>query len=97
MSFSLALQWITPFLEHCPSAPPPAFSPQWQDEPDEQVRFVSVLVSALQWAMQAEARQDALQNASHEISDALDWATEAQHLGYRNSASHIKRQMKGAA
>ena len=71
VSFSVALQWIAPFIEACPSAPPPAFSPQWQDEPDEQVRFVSVMVAALLWALHTEARQDAMHDASAAIAEAV--------------------------
>ncbi|WP_435594858.1 DUF2742 domain-containing protein [Tsukamurella tyrosinosolvens] len=71
VSFSIALQWISPFLENCPSAPPPAFSPQWQDEPDEQVRFVSVLVAALLWALHTEVRQDAMHDASQAVAEGV--------------------------
>ena len=71
VSFSTALQWIAPFIEACPSAPPPAFSPQWQDEPDEQVRFVSVMVAALLWALHTEVRQDAMHDASQAVAEGV--------------------------
>ncbi|TWS26616.1 DUF2742 domain-containing protein [Tsukamurella sputi] len=71
VSFSIALRWIAPFLENCPSAPPPAFSPQWIDEPDEQVRFVGVLVAALLWALHTEVRQDALSDASQAVAEGV--------------------------
>jgi len=71
VSFSIALQWVSPFIENCPTAPPPAFSPQWQDEPDEQVRFVSVLVAALLWALHTEVRQDAMHDAGTAVAEGV--------------------------
>ena len=71
VSFSLALQWISPFLEACPTSPPPAFSPQWQDEADEQIKFIAILLAAVQWALQAEIRQGAMVEASSAVAEGV--------------------------
>ncbi|GAA1071962.1 DUF2742 domain-containing protein [Tsukamurella spumae] len=71
VSFSLALDYVAPFITSCPAAPPPAFSPQWLAEPDEQVRFVSVLSAALLWALHTEVRQDAMHDASAAIAEGV--------------------------
>ena len=71
VSFTVALDFLAPFLAACPTAPPPAFTPQWQDEPDEQVRFVSVLAAALLWALHTEVRQDAMHDASQAVAEGV--------------------------
>ena len=71
VSFSLALEYVEPFITSCPAAPPPAFSPQWLAEPDAQVRFVAVLVAAAQWALQADTRQRAQADASAAIAEGV--------------------------
>ncbi len=96
VSFSAALEWAAPHLRRHHDLP--VFgSPAWVAEPDQHRKAAAAVNAALMWALRAENRQGARIDASHEISEAVDWATEAQHLGYRNSASHIKRQTKGAA
>ncbi|WP_336672281.1 DUF2742 domain-containing protein [Tsukamurella sp. USMM236] len=96
VSFSAALAWAGPYLRRHHDLP--AFgSPAWVAETDQRRKTAAAVNAALMWAIRAENRQGARIDASHEISEAVDWATEAQHLGYRNSASHIQRQTKGAA
>ncbi|AUN42915.1 hypothetical protein ASU32_08130 [Tsukamurella tyrosinosolvens] len=94
VSFSAALAWAQPHLRKYTDLPTFG-SPAWRDETDQRRKTASAVNAALMWAIRAENRQGARIDASHEISEAVDWAAEAQQLGYRNSASHIRR--KGAA
>lgn len=71
VSFTVALDFLAPFLAACPTAPPPAFTPQWQDEPDGQLRFVAVLVAAVMWALRQDARQAATEAASTAVAEGI--------------------------
>ncbi|MGC5026285.1 DUF2742 domain-containing protein [Tsukamurella sp. DT100] len=75
VSFSAALDFLAPFLAACPTTPPPAFTPQWQDEPDGQLQFVAVLIAAVLWALHQDARQAAAETASTAAAEAISDTT----------------------
>lgn len=71
VSFTVALDFLAPFLAACPTAPPPAFTPQWQNEPDGQLKFVAVLVAAVLWALHQDARQVAAETALTAVAEGI--------------------------
>ena len=60
---------------------------EWHDLPDDDPRKVAAIYDAAQhWALRVEMSQEAMAEASHEISAAADWPRIAQSVLDRSDA-----------
>jgi hypothetical protein len=68
-------------------------TPQWCAlDDDDLVKIAAIFDAAQHWALWIECRQEAMTEASHDVSDAADWAGIAEEMKARQGV-HIPRKV----